>query len=141
MFSKELSLSQLIDQGRLNELSLTIYYLSPYILTLYPYSVKDIIRINDNKVVVNGCQLEEHIDLVKQLSDAVLPVEHVSPGVNARLYYVFETKEHRKVYDVCAGDNIFVNGTEVQSNDIFYDVVKPFLPENTVKEFENYLIY
>ena len=144
MFSKELSLSQIIDQGRVNELSLTIYYFSPYMLTLYAYGVKDIIRRQDDKVVVNGNQLEEYIDLIKVLSNAdLMPVEHKT-YLNARLYYVFETKEQRKVLEVCmwgADDSIFVNDIEVEENDIFYNIIWPFLPDEAVKEFKNYLNY
>jgi hypothetical protein len=143
MFSKETSLSEFIEQGKLRELTLTIYYVSPNILTLIPLSVDGLITWEDAyKAVINGIQLEDHIDQLRKISNAdLMPVENKS-YVNARLYYVFETKTHRKVYDVCmwgAGNSIFVNGIEVQSNDIFYDVVKPFLPEDAVTKLENYL--
>ena len=53
------------------------------------------------------------------------------------MYYVLESKKNGKLIDVAMWgdeDNIFVNGFEVKENNIFYDVVIPFLPENEVKE-------
>jgi hypothetical protein len=33
----------------------------------------------------------------------------------------------------------YLSGIEVKENDIFYDIVMPFLPTDAVKEFETYL--
>jgi hypothetical protein len=62
--------------------------------------------------------------------------------INARFYYLFETDKHDTVLEVAMwGDNksIFVNGLEVRKNDIFYDVIIPFLPESVLNEFEAYI--
>ena len=56
--------------------------------------------------------------------------------LNARIYYVFETGEQGKILDVAMwGDNanIFVNEIEIKENDIFYDVLITFLPEDLIE--------
>ncbi|WP_290369609.1 hypothetical protein [Pseudoneobacillus rhizosphaerae] len=37
-------------------------------------------------------------------------------------------------------NSIFVNGNEINGNEIFYDIVMPFLPTDVVKEFETILM-
>jgi len=55
---------------------------------------------------------------------------------------LFETKKKGKILDVvmwsCDG-GIVVNGVEVKDNNIFYDVIIPFLPEEAVKDLEKYM--
>ncbi|MDQ6422392.1 hypothetical protein RB620_23455 [Paenibacillus sp. LHD-117] len=137
------SFSKLIENKNLDDLSLTIYYISPSILTRAPLSVDGLINSSHvHKEVANGSSLEEHIDLLNQLSnDVLIPVENKS-RIDARFYYVFETKKNRKIFDVSMWGNdnsIFVNGLEVQEDDIFYDVVMPLLSEDGVKALETYL--
>lgn len=134
--------SKLIENGKLNDLSLTIYYMEPSACTNYPLSVEDLIKYNDGKIVVEGSSLEEHVNLLKQIkNDVIIPVESKS-YIDARIYYVFETKRHRKIFDVSmwgVDNSIFVNGLEVKANRVFYYVIMPFLPEDIVKEMEPYL--
>ncbi len=133
--------SKLIENGKLNDLSLTIYYIEPDAFTNYPLSVEDLIKYNDGKIVVEGSSLEEHVNLLKQIKNyVIIPVEHES-RINARIYYVFETKKKCKIFDVSmwgSNNTIFVNGIEVKENDIFYDVIIPFLPEDVAKELEGF---
>ena len=127
-----------IEQGNLRDISLKIYYVSPDILTLHPLSVEDLLR--GHPIVIDGTRLEEHIDLLKQMTNAALiPVEHES-RINARYYYVFETKKGNKIFDVAMwGDDssMYVNGVEFKENNIFYDVLMPFVPEDAAEELKN----
>ena len=130
--------SQLIEDGKADNLSLTIYYVNPWILTLMPLDVNLLIaNYADDIVYVEN--LKEQIDLFKQInSDALIPVEHTS-RMDARVYYVFKTKHNRKIFDVAMwGDDysIYVNGLEVKSDDIFYDIIMPFLPEHMAINLE-----
>ncbi len=56
--------------------------------------------------------------------------------MNARVYYVLESKKNGKLLDVImwggAGDTttIFVNGYEVKENEILYNAIIPFLPND-----------
>jgi hypothetical protein len=135
--------SKLIEEENFDDLSLTIYYMSPFAATRYPWSAEDLInRREENKIVINGSRLEEHIDLLNQINNNVLtPVEHKF-RISAWLHYVFETKKDGKLFSVSMwgeDNSIFVNGIEIKGNEIFYDIVMPFLPTDVVKEFETYL--
>lgn len=135
--------SRLIKTGNLDDLSLTIYYNNPYLLTLYPWTVDDLTR--GEKIVITGSDIEEHIDLLKQIGNVSLkPVWKKTSYVDVRIYYVFETEKKGKIFDVAmwGGDedgSIYVNGVEVKGTDIFYDVMIPFLPDDAVKTLEEYL--
>lgn len=127
-----------------DDISLTIYYTNPFDRSRHAWSAEFLMGIVEKrKIVITGGALEEHIDLFKRISsDDVIPVRKKT-YLNARLYYVLESKRNGKLFDVAmwGGNNnsIFVNGFEVKENDIFYDVVKPFLPEDAVKDLENYV--
>lgn len=149
------SFSELVADANLNDMNLTIYYMRPGIDTHAPLSadnlVYGILAINDPprkkddangvyeyKIVVEGNRLAEHLDLLRQLNDAILvPVDHAS-RLNARIYYMFATKKAGKLFDVAMwshnnGQSIFVNGAEVKEDAVFYNVIIPFLPEGAVK--------
>jgi len=134
--------SKMVEQGKIGDLSLTIYYIGPYTLTPYPYSIDDIICLtfDDEIVVVIGSSLEEHIDVFRKLNnDAIVQVEQAS-YLDARIYYVF-SKGTRKIFDVAMwgiDNSIFVNGVEIKENDIFYDIIIPFLPKDAIEELQEY---
>ena len=137
--------SKLIESGNLDKLSLTIYYTSPFILTRQPLSVDDLIGFSDvKKGVIKGSDLEEHINLLNHMVNADLISVKNKSYLDARIYYVFETEEEGKIFDVAIGvsdsKSIIFNGVKVKGNDIFYDVIIPFLPEDAVKELEVYLV-
>jgi len=152
---------ELIEQERLNDVTLTIYYKNPFAFTRQPLSFDDLVYgitavnepsrekndingLYEHKIVVDSNRLEEHIDLLNQMSSTTLiPVEKES-YLNTRIYYVFETEKNGKVFDVAmwGGDDeysIFVNGVEVKVNDIFYDVIMPFLPKEVAGELERFI--
>lgn len=142
-----LNFSKLIENENINDISLTIYYLSPDALMLYPVSsVEDLIQCCDRKIVINGSSLEGHIDLFKQISnDDLKMVMRKSSDLDLRIYYLLESRKNGKLFDVAMwgekGDSIFVNEFEVKENDIFYDVIIPFLSEDEVKGLENFKMH
>lgn len=132
--------SQILEQETMDALRLKIYYIHPSILTRAPLTVDDLIRGNlSRKVVVDSEQLKEHVDLLNQLNaDSLVPVKHTS-YLNARLCYIFETDDNGKVLEIAIGgenNNVFVNGVEVEYNDLFRNVVKPFLTEEVMVDLE-----
>lgn len=145
MYSKKqfLNFSELIGNENIEDISLTIYYMSPYILTNIPLSVDSFTNSSSaKKIVINGSDLEEHINLFKQISnDDLIPIRKKSSYLDVRLYYVLESKKNGKLFDVAmwGGDgdenSIFVNEFEVKGNDIFYEAIIPFLPEDAAKEW------
>ncbi len=138
-------LSKIIKRGNLDDLNLTIYYMDPSILSYFPQNVDNLISFSyEHKIIIDGSKLEEQIDLLNEMCTVnLMPVEHKS-RLDARLYYVFATKSNRKIFDVAIwGKNksMFVNGIEIYENDIFYDVIKPFLPEDVLRLFKNTFKY
>ena len=142
-----INFAEIIEQGRVDELTLAIYYWSPYYLTPRSWGVDDVMD-EQRQHVVAGDILKKHIDLLKQLDDAVLvPVEYEA-FLNARMHYVFEHRRSRRTFTVsmwgwgCPDmerESIFVNGVAVEEERIFYDVLMQFLPEDLAMELETYL--
>jgi hypothetical protein len=134
--------SKLIEEKNFDDLSLTIYYISPFILTRTSLSVDDLINFNNvKKIVISGSDLEGNLDLFEQIKkDDLIKVKNKS-RINARFYYLFENVKEGKVLDVAMSGNdgsVFINGHEFKGNDIFYDIVMPFLPGDFVKELKAY---
>ncbi|CAM4472274.1 hypothetical protein [Paenibacillus typhae] len=131
-----LNISELIAKENINDISLTIYYLNPLTLTRYPLSAEDLISFTDvHKIVINGNDLKKHFELFKRINDGVLMPVKKKSRVDARIYYVLESKTNGKLFDVTMWgkeNSMFVNGLEVKGNEIFYDVIRPFLPEDAV---------
>lgn len=139
------NLIKLIERDNFNDVSLTIYYY-PYHFSQIPWSVsflKNYVNTyaQDYKFEVESLAFLEHADIFYKLNPSVLvPVAHKSQ-IDAGLYYVFE-KNGRKIFDVAMSgddDSIFVNGYEVEHNDIFYHIIIPFLPEDLAKQLEEFL--
>lgn len=138
IYSKKptLNLSERIAKENINDISLTIYYLNPLILTRYPLSAEDLISFTDaHKIVINGNDLKEQFELFKQINDDVLMPVKKKSRIDARIYYMLESKTNGKLFDVTMWgkeNSIFVNGVEVKGKRIFYDIIRPFLPEDAV---------
>jgi len=126
--------SKQIENGDINDITLTIY--CSYIFAHFPLSVKDLINHPATiKVDVDGVQLADHIDLLKQLNNIdLIPVKHKS-RIDASIYYIFEDKKGRKIFDVAMwgngdnGDSIYIEGKEFKANNIFMEIIMPFLPK------------
>jgi len=140
--------SKQIESMDFNNLTLTIYYMDPHLLTLYPLDVNTLIDVcGEQKIVVNGSILEEHIDLLRQVKNAKLkPVSH-KIYMDARIYYIFEANGKGKILDVVMWgahedvdeEAIFVNGVSVECEEVFFDVIMPFLPEYIANELATYI--
>ena len=142
------------EQVNLNDLNLTIYFMSPFNATRVPFSIDTLIGFciehegiygDEDAVIVSVSNLEKHVDLLNQLINVDLIPAQRKTYLNARIYYVFETEKDGKIFDVAMWgweiDNktMFINELEVEADDIFYDVLRQFLPEDTVEQLENYL--
>jgi hypothetical protein len=140
-----IDLYKLIENENIDDISLTIYYMDPFTFTVIPLGIDDLMNnFYVDKIVIRGNDLEEHIDLFKQInSDYMKPVWKKSPYINVRVYYVLESKKNGKLFDVAMwgidDKSMFVNGLEVKGNNIFFDVIKPFLTENQVEKMEKWL--
>ena len=138
--------SRIIEQERLDEVNLTIYFMNPFLLTMAPVDIGSLVASGDEgdgqvlKIVVGGGELEAQSDLLNQIIAADLtPIKHKKRNdyyVNARIYYVFENGDGRKMLDAAMWgydtsthkESMIVNGTAVENNSVFYDIMMPFLP-------------
>lgn len=132
--------TQVLEQDMPDGLRLKVYYLDPGILTRAPLTVEGLINSSlANEIVVDGARLKEHKDLLRQISaDRLVPVAEPS-GLHARLSYIFETDDGEVVLVAAFGGadgSVFVNDVEVAFDGIFRDVVRPFLTEEEMDDFE-----
>ena len=131
---------ELIQSGNLGDVTLTIYYMSLTVDTRLVH-IDDLVnrRFNSQKITVDGTRLEEHLDLFKQLSNVDFTPVRRRAFLDARIYYVFETEQYGNIFDVGMWGSrghylsMFANRIELRENDIFYEIILPFLPEDMVE--------
>jgi len=135
--------SRIVEQGNIENISLTIYYINPNIFTPFAISVSDL-RRNANEIVVEGNDLKEYIDLFSQInSDVLIFYEHEESILDARIYYVFR-RGNRKIFDVAMWGgydeaSIFINGIEFKMNNIFVEIIIPFMPEHLAENLKGWI--
>ena len=116
------------------DLRLTIYYMSPKILTRFPLNTDQMVSFRETKsIVVSSEKLALYLPVLKNLKHSVLQPVEEETYLNARLYYVFETGNSNKILEIAISyihSNVFVNGIEVKDNPIFYEIIDPFLTED-----------
>lgn len=133
--------SNTLEQESLDGLCLKIYYIDPSILTRAPLTVDNLINFPGvREIIVDSQHLEEHVDLLNQLkADNLVQVTH-SSNLNARLCYTFETNRDGKILEIAFGgvnNSVFVNGIEVEYNDLFCNVIIPFLTDEELTALEH----
>ena len=136
-----ITLLNALEQEAPDGLCLKIYYLDPSILTRAPLTTEDLINFPGVKEIIVDCQhLKEHVDLLNQMkADNLVPVKN-SSNLNARLCYIFETNSDGKILEIAAGgakNSVFVNGIEVEYNDLFRNVIIPFLTDEELIDVEH----
>ena len=116
-----------------DDLRLTIYYISPLIFTRMPLSAEDLVNDWDAKIItVSAEELSSNLAVLQKLKASVLQPVEEETYIDARIYYVFETSRSNKVLEVVSRSlrsSVFVNGVEVENNEIFYEIIEPFLTE------------
>jgi len=133
--------SKTLEQETLDGLTLKIYYIGPDVLTQMPLTVSDL--VNDNLtqiIVVDSESLKENIGSLKRLNiNNLVPVRYKS-HLHSRMCYIFETDNKAKILEVAFGGfenpTVFVNGIEVAYNDVFRDIVEPFVTEEVMADME-----
>jgi len=129
--------SNRIERGNLDGLTLTIYYRDILTTFHFPFSVEDFVGrgMYERKIVVDGTELEEYIELLRQVdADSLMPVTQEFPML-VMLYYVFEVNG-RKIFSFVPrfsddDSNMLINGIEFEWKDAFIDVIRPFLPKDS----------
>ena len=113
------------------ELQLTIYYMECCVATRAPVSVEELKEAYyDGIVTVLSDQLALNWESLRGLNPSVLQPEKEKEYMNARLYYVIEKDGMGQVLEVVLddiGENVYVNGIEVDYDPILVDIIDPFL--------------
>lgn len=151
--------STMLEEGRVGDLRLKIYYIAEEVFFIAPLSVDRLIHSSYTKmIVVEGEELKAHIDLLKELKAEVLTPVKEEAFLDARLCYIFETTDGEKVLEIAfsgATDSqmdalsellesenpenidltefkgvVFVNEIAVEHSDILYEVIKPFCTDD-----------
>ena len=127
--------SNRIEQGNFDSLTLTIYYMDVSTIR-FPITGEELVRLEwyDHKIIVDSDALKKHVELLRQISaDNLIPVSHELPVI-ATLYYVFSVN-NQKIFGVVpqpdeVNSSMIINGIEFEWDDVFFDVVRPFLPKD-----------
>ena len=135
----KVDVKKLIEEEKINDLSLTIYYMESSVLTNIPLDVEHLMNnVLTKKIVVSGSDLEENLDLFKKinLEELTLIKECTSYYLDARIYYILESKSNGQLLEVVIGgfnpdegkSCVWLNDYQVEDCAILYDVISPFLP-------------
>jgi len=131
------SFSNRIEQGNFNGLTLTIFYRDTRSTFHFPQSVEDYVGhgMYEYRIIVDGNELEAHKHLLNKISaDNLSPVTQAFP-IMVKLYYEFAING-RRIFGVVPlhyfdDSRMLINGVEFDWDDSFFDIIKPFLPENS----------
>jgi len=132
------SYNRMLDSELPEDLTLTIYYVPADVLTRAPLTVDRLKKATYAvKIVVPSGELSKHIATLKRLDSSTVHSRCAGDThyLNARFYYVFATKSSEELEVVMesfayeSGMNAFVNGIEVKSNPVLYEIVLPFLSD------------
>ena len=133
----------MLECKSVGDLKLVIYYKSPFTLTRYPWDTSTLIKNCDYKIEVDGEKLKKYADIFNQINNDVLVTVNKPSYKDIRICYTIENIYSGKNVIIALwgsnGDSIFFNGVEVEANDIFYDVIMPFLEDNSVNELKEWL--
>jgi len=128
-----ISFFALVEQGRINELTLTIYCAGLSFLPRLPLSVNDLVNHPyTSKLVIDGSILAEHIEVFCQMSRTELIPIKDGGYRDIRTYYSIKTKEGQKIFSVASwgrDGSMFVNEHEFYNDDIFFEIVNIFWQE------------
>ena len=116
-----------------NNISLTIYHFPNGIETRAPIRNTDELIANSSTLTIEispeALVLEE---TTLQTMDAIrLRPTKTYPNINIRTYYIFRLDDSQNILEIIINDfhrSVFVNGHEVEYNDVFYELIEPFLP-------------
>jgi len=125
-----------VEQDRLDDVRLVIYYRNPFSTSRIFITVDHLTEEwHTKKIIVEGDALREHIDTLRQVNSDILMPNRSQYGLNARIYYIFETTDGRRIFDVAmwmwdSNLNVLVNNREFEWNDVFADIIMPFIPDD-----------
>ena len=127
--------------------TLEIYYASPYIATRDPWTKADLMGSGETRhITVDNETIKEHEDFICQMLDTpAVPVDDPDAvHLDARVYYALCGEDGEALFEVAMwgmeeADAIFINGVPCTADPIFYIVAMAFLPPDAGAEFTKFL--
>ena len=135
------------DDGAPDDLKLTIYYISPAIVTRAPiYTLEQLRGANDDhatQIHVGAEELSAHAEQFRKLDADDLCPETVYSAVSGRggrilgflrMVYILEREDGEillKIYacNLVRDESVIVNGIKVKNDPIFYELIDPYLTD------------
>jgi len=132
-----------IESDNFGNMELTIYYGELVILSRTPITVAQFMDMAyEHSISVDGDRLRGYEELLKRFANMELSPVARQSEIDVRVYYVFEYN-NEVILDIAMwghrNTNVFVNGREFEWNDVFIDVIEPFLPEEKVARLRVYV--
>lgn len=136
------------DDGAPDDLKLTIYYISPAIVTRAPiYTLEQLKKFCNNdagtQIEVGAEELSAHAEQFRKLDADDLCPETVYSAVSGRggrilgflrMVYILEREDGEillKIYacNLVRDESVIVNGIKVKNDPIFYELIDPYLTD------------
>lgn len=136
------------DDGTPDDLKLTIYYMSPAIVTRVPIcTLKQLKKCCNNdvgsQIEVGAEELAAHAEQFRKLDAADLCPDTVHSAVSGRggrilgflrMVYILEREDGETLlkiyaYNLVRDESVIVNGIKVKNDPIFYELIDPYLSD------------
>jgi len=132
--------NRILDKDLPEDLTLTIYWVWGTIDTTTPISIENLVSIgygiHQKTFVISSEEIAEHLGSMKQLNSSTIQASNAEHYVDARLYYVLETRGTQiltvSLNNYCSDDenaSVYLNGIKIKPNPALFEAIRPFLPE------------
>jgi len=134
-----------VEQDRLDDVRLLIYFMSPFVNTSRPIDIEALINWHySTRVVVESDELRQHAHILRQLNSSTLIPDTRGSEMDLRIYFVFETTNGRRLFDAAismwrADGTMSINGRDFKRSDMFIDIIMPFLPDAAANSLRIFL--
>ena len=142
------NICELLEKEDITDITLKIYYMPQNIVTYAPLDIEPFVSIckrgnlNSHEIIIDGLQLEPYIHHLKEMDELNLSILSDEYFVNCRIYYILESRKNGILLEVVPRTDsaMLVNGVYVEDNELFYDFITPFLPEEAAIEWKVILL-
>lgn len=141
---KTYNLLDYVENDRIEDLTLTISYIEPSMLTPFPLQPYNLLEeYCDKRIVVSGrelCGVKDELYTIGEYIPEI--VQKTSKGMDARIHYTIKNKLGINLLEVVAWSfdgNIYVNDIEIRDNEIYYKLLLPFVDEDMGKYLNTHI--
>lgn len=136
------NLTSLAEIKTFDDISASIYWISPFIHTRYPWPVDVLINFNQVKLIkLEGAELEGKLDWFKNVTEEDIELVDQKIHVQARFYVLIESPQQGKHFELILfgyPDYLIVNDVLIEKNDKLLNAILPLLDEQGMLDLELY---